>query len=226
LIRHRKLSVLYLLLVLPTLLQISCGNGNNSQPLTQPPAAPKNLSAEAADSQVTVSWDTVIGADSYTVHWNTTGNVTTADAAIDAGPNIQLIHSGLTNGTTYYYRVVAINTAGASPISEEVFATPQLQIIRTVNVTWNANRETAVNATGGGYKVYYSTSSGFDITDAGVSVVDVPFVAPPAAPTSTSLQLPTGQYYFRVVAYSALTPPWGSNGSTSLPSAQISLLVP
>jgi hypothetical protein len=98
--------------------------------------------------------------------------------------------------------------------------------IRTVNVTWNANRETAVNATGGGYKVYYSTTPGFDISDAWVSVVNIPFVAPPAAPTSISLQLPSGQYYFRVVAYSALTAPWGSSGSTSAPSAQISLAVP
>lgn len=98
--------------------------------------------------------------------------------------------------------------------------------IRTVNISWTANRETAVNAIGGGYKVYYSSRPGFDIPGAGVRVVDVPFVAPPAAPTSISLQLPSGQYYFRVVAYSALTPPWGSGGSTSAPSAQIALLVP
>lgn len=98
--------------------------------------------------------------------------------------------------------------------------------VKTVNVSWTANRETAVNTTGGGYKVYYSTTSGFDITDAGVSVVDVPFVAQPTAPTSISIDLPSGQYYFRVAAYSALTPPWGSGSSTSAPSAQISLVVP
>lgn len=98
--------------------------------------------------------------------------------------------------------------------------------IRTVTVSWNANRETAVNTTGGGYKVYYSTSSGFAITDAGVSVVNVPFVVPPMAPTSINLQLRTGKYYFRVVAYSALTAPWESGGSTSAPSTQISLVVP
>ena len=98
--------------------------------------------------------------------------------------------------------------------------------IRTVNISWNANRESAVNTTGGGYKVYYSTSSGFAITDAGVNVVDVPFVAPPVTPTSISLQLRSGQYYFRIVANSALTAPWGSGGSTSAPSAQISLVVP
>ena len=95
-----------------------------------------------------------------------------------------------------------------------------------VNVSWDANRETAVNDIGGGYIVYYSTSTGFNITDAGVTIVDVPFVAPPTAPTSISLQLSSGQYYFRIVAYSSLTAPWGSGGSTSAPSAQISLVVP
>jgi len=98
--------------------------------------------------------------------------------------------------------------------------------IHTVSISWNPNRETAVNTTGGGYKVYYSTSSGFSISDAGVSMVDVPFVAPPAAPTTTSLQLATGRYNFRVVAYSALTPHGGSGGSTSTPSNQIALTVP
>ena len=111
---------------------------------------------------------------------------------------------------------------GTAPASSP--ATPPT--IRTITLSWNANRETAVNTAGGGYKVYYSTTSGFDITDAGVSVIDVPFVAPPTAPTSVSVDLLSGRYYFRVVAYSALTAPWGSGGSTSMPSAQSSVLVP
>lgn len=227
LIWFRKFTALFVLLVVPVLMQVSCGSSDSSEPSTlMPPAVPQNLTAVAGNSQVTLSWEAVTGADSYTVYWNVTGNVTMADAGIDVGANTQLIHNSLTNGTTYYYRVVAVNTAGVSPISEEVFATPQLQIIRTVNLSWNANRETAVNATGGGYKVYYSTIAGFDLSDPGVSVVDVPFVAPPAAPTSLNLQLTSGQYYFRIVAYSLLTPPWGSGGSASVPSTQISLVVP
>ncbi len=110
---------------------------------------------------------------------------------------------------------------GSTPAADPAPAT-----IRTVTISWNANRETAVNVPGGGYKVYYSTVSGFDISDTGVSVVDVPFVAAPAAPTSTSLQLASGRYYFRVVAYSALNSPWSSGSSSSVPSAQLSLLVP
>ena len=112
---------------------------------------------------------------------------------------------------------------GGSSVDTKTVSPPT---IRTVTVSWNANHETAVNAPGGGYKVYYSTSSGFDISDAGVGVVDVPFVAPPTTPTSVSLQLVSGQYYFRVVAYSTLVAPWGSGGSMSAPSAQIALLVP
>jgi hypothetical protein len=96
--------------------------------------------------------------------------------------------------------------------------------VKAVTISWDPNRETAVNMSGGGYKVYISTSSGFDITDAGVSVVDVPFVSGPTAPTSTSLQLLSATtYYARVIAYSALNPP---GGSTSAPSDEHSFVVP
>ena len=98
--------------------------------------------------------------------------------------------------------------------------------VHTVSISWNPNRETAVNTLGGGYKVYYSTNFGFNISGFGVNVVDVPFVAPPSAPTTTSLQLASGNYYFRIVAYSALNPPGGNSGSTSPPSNQIALTVP
>ena len=114
---------------------------------------------------------------------------------------------------------------GTAPASSSA-TPPTPPTIRNVTISWNANRETAVNTTGGGYKVYYSTTPGFDITDAGVTVIDVPFVAPPRTPTSVSVDLLSGRYYFRVVAYSALISPWGSGGSTSTPSAQISVLVP
>ncbi len=99
--------------------------------------------------------------------------------------------------------------------------------MRTVEVSWDANRETAVNSTGGGYRVYYSMRSGFTLDDAGVSEIDVPYAAPPLAPTSIKVELQSGQYYFRVVAYSDLNSPWGSiGGSVSAPSREIVLLVP
>lgn len=98
--------------------------------------------------------------------------------------------------------------------------------MRTVEVSWVANRETAVNSNGGGYKVYFSNRSGFNLFDNDVSEVDVPYASPPLTPTSVRIQLQSGQYYFRVLAYSALNAPWGASGSISMPSKEIMLIVP
>lgn len=91
--------------------------------------------------------------------------------------------------------------------------------IRDVVVSWTANREAGVNNLGGGYKVYYSQSSGFNITTA--NSVDVPYVSGSQAPTSvTLLHLEQGTWYFRVVAYSGI-----DGGSVSEPSAEMALVV-
>lgn len=91
----------------------------------------------------------------------------------------------------------------------------------TVTVTWEANPETPVNEAGGGYKVYYSKKSGFSVNDPKVSSNDVPYVAGPSAPTSTTLILEDGTWYIKVVAYMDF---YGV--STSRPSSQKSITVP
>jgi hypothetical protein len=88
----------------------------------------------------------------------------------------------------------------------------------SVQVSWNANREAAVNRPGGGYRVYHSRSSGFDIATA--SFVDVPYSSGATAPTTASLTLSSGDNFIRVVAYSDLNP----NGSD--PSGEITVTVP
>ena len=88
-----------------------------------PPAAPTNVIASASNQQVTISWDSVASADSYTIKRSTT----------DGGPysTIQSSHTStsftdtnLSNGTTYYYVISATNTQGESPDSTQVSATP------------------------------------------------------------------------------------------------------
>lgn len=91
--------------------------------------------------------------------------------------------------------------------------------IGDVLVSWSANKEAAVNTTGGGYKVYYSQTSGFSIASA--KFVDVPYSS--GSQTSTSVLIPNleqGTWYFKVVAYSTL-----NGGSVSLPSAEITVVV-
>lgn len=91
---------------------------------------------------------------------------------------------------------------------------------KTVTISWDANRESAVNSANGGYKVYYSSFSGFDINDSNVQVIDVPYSGGPASPTQTTAQLVPGHYYFRVVAYSSLNAPGSTGGSRSAPSVE------
>lgn len=87
-----------------------------------------------------------------------------------------------------------------------------------ISVSWTANRERAVNAPGGGYRVYYATVAGFNVANA--AFVDVPYVSGANAPTATALPLFAGTYFIKVVAYSALNP------GGSAPSAEIAVTVP
>lgn len=88
------------------------------------PATPTSgLSATAGDQRVTVNWDPVEGADSYTIYWSDTpGTGTGGTASTVISP--PFYHDGLTNGSTYYYVVSAGNVVGESAASTEVSATP------------------------------------------------------------------------------------------------------
>ena len=87
-----------------------------------PPAAPTGLQATAGNTQVNLSWTASAGATSYHVKRSTTtGGPYTQVAAPAATGDAD---TGLTNGTTYYYVVSALNAAGESPNSSQASATP------------------------------------------------------------------------------------------------------
>src|SRR3990170_871293 len=96
-------------------------------PPTTAPAAPVNVTATAGNNQVTVTWDAVPGATSYNIYWSTTAGVTkTTGTQISGITYTSYTHTGLTNGTTYYYVVTTVNSFGESNESSEVSATPQV----------------------------------------------------------------------------------------------------
>ncbi len=86
--------------------------------------APANLIATAGGSQVTLSWDAIAGATGYNVKRSTTAGgpyITIATNVIAT----RYIDNTVTNGTTYYYVVTAVNSDGnESANSNEASATP------------------------------------------------------------------------------------------------------
>jgi fibronectin type 3 domain-containing protein len=87
------------------------------------PATPAGLAATAGNGSVALSWTASAGATSYSIYRGTAsgGEGTTPVATTTTN---SYTDTGLTNGTTYYYKVSASNSAGASAQSGEVHATP------------------------------------------------------------------------------------------------------
>ncbi len=90
-----------------------------------PPEQPSNVVAEAGDGEVSVSWDSVPGATSYNIYWDTSPDVTTTSNGSSINVTSPFVHDGLANGATYYYVVTAVNSYGEGLTSSEVDATPQ-----------------------------------------------------------------------------------------------------
>jgi hypothetical protein len=114
-----------------TLRVIATGSAGNSAPSSQvtlsipaPPAGPAGLTATPGTGQVVLSWNAVAGASNY--------NISRATAS--AGPysvvkynnaGTTYTNTGLTAGTTYYYKVCYnVTNTGSSSYSAAVSATP------------------------------------------------------------------------------------------------------
>jgi hypothetical protein len=94
------------------------------------PGAPTGLTASAGDAQVTLSWAAPAPNGGPQVTSYDIYDATTADfqAATLAGTSLgtSTTVTGLTDGTTYYFWVTAVNTTGhQSPSSAEVSARPE-----------------------------------------------------------------------------------------------------
>jgi fibronectin type 3 domain-containing protein len=157
------------------------------------PGVPSGLTATAGNAQVSLAWTAASGATTYNVKRGTTsgGPYTTQSSPIP--PNFN--DTTVTNGTTYYYVVSAVNAYGESANTAEKSATPILPIPAAptgvtatagdtqVSLSWTAS----ANATS--YHVKRSTTSGSGYAQAG-------------APTTTSFNdigLTNGTPYYYVV---------------------------
>jgi fibronectin type 3 domain-containing protein len=85
------------------------------------PAAPTGLTATGGNTQISLSWAASSSATSYKIYAGTTSGGETFNGGTATGTSF--IATGATNGTTYYYKVTAVNAGGESGFSNEAFAT-------------------------------------------------------------------------------------------------------
>ncbi|HWY23282.1 MAG TPA: fibronectin type III domain-containing protein, partial [Nevskia sp.] len=151
--------------------KIAAVNGSGTGPLSAevsatptPPSAPAGLSATPGNGQVALSWSASTGAGSYNVYQGSTpgGEAATPVATGLTATNFNV--TGLSNGSTYYFKVAAVTNGVAGPLSTEVSTAPGPALAPT-NVTATAGsgsvtlRWTASpNATT--YYIYKSTTAG------------------------------------------------------------------
>src|SRR5215475_2430437 len=184
------------------------------QNVQTPPPAPTGLVATAGNAQVSLSWNASSGATSYNVKRSTTsgGPYTTIATGVTS---TSFTNTGLTNGTTFFFVVSAVNAAGESGNSNQASATPQnvqtpppapTGLVATagnaqVSLSWNASS----GATS--YNVKRSTTSGGPYTTIATGVTSTSF-------TNTGLTNGT-TFFFVVSAVNAA----GESGNSNQASA-------
>jgi aryl-phospho-beta-D-glucosidase BglC (GH1 family)/fibronectin type 3 domain-containing protein len=148
------------------------------------PSVPTNLVVAPGNAQVALTWNTASDAASYNVKRATVSGGPYSTIANVTGTGYT--NTGLSNGTTYYYVVSAVNAGGESANSAQTSATPQVPappapagLVATggdaqVALTWNASSGAAsynvkrATVSGGPYSTI-TNITGTSFTDTGLT---------------------------------------------------------
>ena len=84
------------------------------------PSGPAVVTAVSAPGQVTLTWSPEINATSYNLYWGSSSGITTASTKV-AGVTSPYVLPGLTDGSTYYFRVSTVNPLGET-LAAEIFS--------------------------------------------------------------------------------------------------------
>jgi uncharacterized repeat protein (TIGR01451 family) len=126
------------------------------------PGAPTGVTAQASDSQASVSWTPPASngnasINSYTVTALINGSPTTITATTPNGNTTSAVVTGLTNGTTYTFTVHATNIKGAGPESAPSNAVTPTRSLGATDMAISMTGPSSVNS--GGNATYTITAS-------------------------------------------------------------------
>ncbi len=197
---------IFVLVLAVAVFAIGCGTNNSTSsgskaPSSKAPAAPTNVVATAGDAQVSIFWTAPPGSTTFNIYYSTSKGVTKSSGTKVTGVSLPLYElPGLTDGTTYYIVVTAVNSAGESAISNEVSAEPVAVRpgVPTGVTAAPDNQQVTLSWTpvsgATSYNVYYSTTPG-------VTTANGTEVSGLTSPTFTLTGLTNGvTYYFIVTA--------------------------
>jgi subtilase family serine protease len=88
------------------------------------PAVPTALAAAAGNASVSLSWSAVAGAKTYNVYDAKSSGAEGSMPVMTGLTSPSASVTGLSNGTTYYFTVAAVDAGGVSAPSAEAHATP------------------------------------------------------------------------------------------------------
>ncbi len=190
--------------------EVTGGGGDSNTTLS----APSGLTATGTAGQVSLDWSAVTSASSYTVYWDNATGISSSSTAITSVSNDNYTHSSLDNGSTYYYKVAAVDTDNTTgSLSSEVSAATPLPAPdnlsasganNTIILTWNS----VSGATS--YTLYWDNVSGIDNTDTAITSI--------TNDNYTHSSLDNGSiYYYKVAAVN-------SSGTGTLSSVASAIL--
>jgi ELWxxDGT repeat protein len=171
-------------------------------PGPRPPARPTGLVLTPGRGQVTVSWTDNSGNENgFRVERSATADFATIDHAVTVPPGTTAhTETGLADGVTYYFRLVAVNDAGASAAASASIRAPYAPTAPAdlsatpvsggeVALAWNDRSD---NETG--FRIERSTAADFSVVE---RVFDRPVGATSYLDQSAQ---PGTRYYYRVRA--------------------------
>jgi subtilase family serine protease len=183
----------------------SVNTSANSNPITLttiPPAPVAEAASNIAQTSFNATWNATSGVSGYRLDVATDNAFTSFVSGFnnkDVGNVLNYSVTGLTLGTTYYYRLRAYNTAGASPnsntITVKTLVNPPTTPVATAatsitQISFSANWSATSGATG--YYLDVSTSNTFDSFVTGYNNKDVGNVLTASV---TGLNAGTTYYY-------------------------------
>ena len=190
----------------------------STQVTSSAPAAPTAVSVAPGNGQATVAWTPAQGATSYNLYYSTASFTSPSDPNVTrvAGVTSPSLQTGLSNGSTYYFLVTAVNSVGesapAAPAGGITLTTPTGVTATPGDASATISWQQVAGADS--YNLYWSTSPGVIPGASSTSKLNINATSYTINPATYPPGLVNGTaYYFVVTAH--------VNGVDSAASAQV-----